>query len=67
MDAYDRFISAEIPDKGTHPAAYKNHNQEHGSWPMWSTQLEVAVCDYPKAFRNVTLDGNNGYPINHRR
>ena len=71
---YDKYISAEIPNPETHPAAYETvkNTMLHGPCGvanMASPCMEGGVCSkgYPKPFLEHTTNGPNGYPQYRRR
>ncbi|KAI7827410.1 hypothetical protein BC939DRAFT_445132 [Gamsiella multidivaricata] len=51
MDAYDRFIFAEMPDKETHPAAYKTITKTmvHGLCGVLNSKSLCVITQRPTA------------------
>jgi hypothetical protein len=67
---FDRFISAELPNKVTHPLAYKTATAfiVHGPCGERKSKAPCMENDrctkhYPKEYREVTNSSENGYPI----
>ena len=71
---YDTYISAEIPDPATHPAAYETVRKSMIHGPCGAANgnspcMKNGVCSkgYPKPFLEITRNGPNGYPQYRRR
>ena len=71
---YDRYVSAEVPDKSRYPRAHRcvMSNLIHGpcgSHNSGSPCMKDGECskDYPKAFADATSHAPDGYPIYRRR
>ncbi|KAH0713167.1 hypothetical protein KY289_009126 [Solanum tuberosum] len=74
LDEYDKYISAEIPNKDQHPelSALVIKHMIHGPCGdkrKSSPCMKDGQCKfhYPRTFTNKTIQGNNGYPIYKRR
>lgn len=70
----DKIVSAEIPNKETHPRLFEvvTKNMIHGPCNTPNSRspcLEGGKCrkGFPKPFQNETVASNNGYPLYMRR
>ena len=73
-DQYDRFISAEIPDKYEYPILHKlvlkhmMHGPCENKRPT-NTCMQNGQCKYhyPRPYNNKSIQAKDGYPIYKRR
>ena len=73
-DDYDKIISAEFPNKETHPLAFETISRFHIHGPCGSINPQ-ATCminnkcskHFPKPYSEYTHEEENGYPVYQRR